>query len=44
MQSAQLAAVRKGKDFPYEAELAEALRRKENAKYAILAYREQHGC
>jgi len=44
MQSAQVAAVLKGADFPFEAELAEAASRRENAKYAILAHQQQHGC
>ena len=44
MSSAQLAAVLRGEDFPFEERLAESLQAKENAKYAILAHREQHGC
>ena len=44
MQSAQLAAVLNGEDFPFENELADAQRRKENTKYAILAHRQAHGC
>jgi hypothetical protein len=44
MQSAQLVAVMKGEDFPFEGQIAEAASRRENAKYAILAHREEHGC
>jgi hypothetical protein len=44
MQSAQVAAVMRGADFPFEAELAEAAARRENAKYAILAHQQEHGC
>ena len=44
MQSAQLKAVLNGEDFPFEAEIAETGARRENAKYAILAHRRQHGC
>jgi len=44
MQSAQLAAVMRGEDFPFEVEIAEAASRRENAKYAILAHQQEHGC
>ena len=44
MQSAQVAAVLKGADFPFEAELAAAASRRENAKYAILVHQQEHGC
>jgi len=44
MHSAQLAAVRKGEDFPFEEQIARAAERRENAKYAILAHQEKHGC
>jgi len=44
VQSAQVAAVKKGEDFPFELELAKAAQRRENAKYAIIAHQEQHGC
>ena len=44
MHSAELAAVLKGEDFPYEEQIAEASLRREQAKYAILAHRSEHGC
>lgn len=45
MQSAQMAALLKGhEDFPFEAQIAEAARARDNAKYAVLAHREEHGC
>ena len=44
IQSAQVAAVLRGEDFPFEDELAAAAARRENAKYAILAHQENHGC
>jgi hypothetical protein len=44
IQSAQVAAVMNGEVCPFEKELAEALTRKENAKYAIIAHQEKHGC
>ena len=44
MQSAQLAALLKGQDFMFQAEIAEASDRKEQAKYAILEHRQEHGC
>jgi len=44
MQSAQLAAVLKGEDFPYEDEIAKSAARRENAKYAVLAHQQEHGC
>ena len=44
INSAQVAAVMRGEDFPFQMELADALDRKEQAKYAILAHQEQHGC
>jgi hypothetical protein len=44
MHSAQLAAVLKDEDFPFGEEIAKAEQRKEEAKYAILAHRQEHGC
>ena len=44
MQSAQLAAVLRGEDFPFEKELAETAIRRENAKYAVMAHQQEHGC
>jgi hypothetical protein len=44
MQSAQLAALRNGEDFMFEDEIASAATRRENAKYAILAHTDEHGC
>jgi hypothetical protein len=44
VQSAQVAALRIGDGFRFEKELAEAAERRLNAKYAIFAHKEQHGC
>jgi len=44
MMSAQVAAVLNGDDFSYEEEIAKAAARRENAKYAILAHQQEHGC
>jgi hypothetical protein len=44
IHSAQLAAVLNDEGFLFQAEFAEALERKERAKYAVLTHREQHGC
>jgi hypothetical protein len=44
MQSAQLAALRKGEDFPFEAELSRAREQRDRAKYSVLAHQELHGC
>jgi hypothetical protein len=44
MQSAQLAAVLQGEDFPFEEEIARAAARRESAKYDVLAHQQQHGC
>jgi hypothetical protein len=44
MQSAQLAALLRGNEnFPFEEQIAEAARERDNAKYAVLAHREEHG-
>jgi len=44
MQSAQTAAILRGDDFQFEEQIAEATLRRDNAKYAILKHREEHGC
>jgi hypothetical protein len=44
MQTAQVAAVLNGDDFLFEEEIAVAAARRENAKYAILAHQQEHGC
>ena len=44
IQSAQLAALLKGEDFPFEEEIAQAAARREEAKYAVLRHQEDHGC
>ena len=44
MHSAQLAAVLNGEDFPFQDEIEKAGRRKDDAKYAILEHRQEHGC
>jgi hypothetical protein len=43
MQSAQLAAVLRGEDFPFEEEIAKAAALREQAKYAVLMHRQEHG-
>ena len=44
MQSAQVAAVLKGQDFPFREEIEKAATAKDRAKYAVLAHRQEHGC
>ena len=44
MQTAQLASILKGEDFQFEREIAEAAAHRENAKYAVLAHQQEHGC
>ena len=44
MNSAQVAAVRNGEDFPFTEQIAEAGARKENAKYAVIEHQIEHGC
>ncbi len=44
IQSAQVAAVRHDGTFPFREELEKAARRREEAKYAVLAHQEEHGC
>jgi hypothetical protein len=43
MQSAQLEALLRGDAFDFEIEIAKAAQRREQAKYAIIAYQEEHG-
>jgi len=44
MQTAQIAAVQKGADFPFESEIAAARDQRDQAKYALLAHQQEHGC
>ena len=44
IQSEQLAAIRRGEVFPFEDALAKVWDRRLNAKYALMAHQEQHGC
>ena len=44
MNSAQLAAVMNGEDFPFTEEIAAAAAHRENAKYAIMTHQLEHGC
>jgi hypothetical protein len=44
MQTAQVAAVLNGEDFPFEEWISNAAVRMEQVKYAVLAHRESHGC
>jgi hypothetical protein len=44
MNSAQVAAVLRGEDFPFSEQIAEAAERKNAAKYAVLEHQSQHGC
>jgi len=44
MQSAQVAAVLRGQDFPFEEEIARAAARREEAKYNVIAHQTEHGC
>lgn len=44
IHAAQLRAVMNGDGFQFQDELADALERKENAKYAVLAHQQEHGC
>jgi hypothetical protein len=43
MQSAQLAAILRARDFPFDEEIAKAGERRELAKYAVLTHQEEHG-
>lgn len=42
MQTAQLQAVLDGEDFPFEDWIAQAAARREQAKHAVVSYRQQH--
>src|ERR1051325_6637115 len=44
IQTEQVAALSNGELFPFEEGIATALQRRENAKYALIAHQEQHGC
>jgi len=44
LQSASVLAVKRGDAVEFEELVAKANERRENAKYAILAHREEHGC
>jgi hypothetical protein len=44
LQIAQAGAALAGDDFSYEPQIAEATRIRDNAKYAVLLHREEHGC
>jgi hypothetical protein len=44
ISSAQVAALRNGEGLPFEIQLAKALEWRENAKFALMAHSEQHGC
>jgi hypothetical protein len=44
IQSAQVAALANGELFPFEDEIATALQQRDNAKYALIAHQEKHGC
>jgi hypothetical protein len=44
MQSSRVAAVLRVEEFLFEAELAQAAMRRDEAKYAVLAHQEEHGC
>ena len=44
MQTAQVAAFVDGRDFPFEDWIAKAAARMEEAKYAVLAHKQEHGC
>jgi len=42
MQTAQLQAILNGEDFPFEDWIAQAAARREQAKHAVVSYRQQH--
>jgi hypothetical protein len=44
IHSAQIAALLNGEGVLFEDEFAEALARKENIKYALLAHQREHDC
>jgi hypothetical protein len=43
-ETAQLVAILNGDAFTFQRELHEAEIRKEEAKYAVITHREEHGC
>ena len=44
IQTAQLRSVMEGKGFQFENEVRDARMRRDNAKYAVLAHQDEHGC
>jgi hypothetical protein len=44
VSSAQILALRNGEGLLFEVQLAKALEWRENAKFAMIAHSEQHGC
>lgn len=44
LQSAQLATILNGDAVTFQHDIHEASIRKDEAKYALMAHREQHGC
>ncbi len=44
VQTAQIEGLIRGAGFSLEREIADALDRRDRAKYAILAHEEAHGC
>jgi hypothetical protein len=43
MQSAQVAAVLKGEDLPYKAEIVRAAKWRDQVKHEVLAHKQEHG-
>jgi hypothetical protein len=44
VQTAQVAAVLRGEDFPFQELIAEAAHERDRAKYAVLEHQREHGC
>lgn len=44
MNTAQVVAVMKGEGRGFQEQIADAARRKDEAKYAILEHEQKHGC
>ena len=44
MQSAKLEVLLRGDRFDFDAEIAKAAQRREQAKYAVIAHQQEHGC
>jgi hypothetical protein len=44
MQTAQVEAILRDEDVPFEDEIAEVAELRERAKHAVLIHRRQHGC